>query len=164
MKIMILLLLLTVLAALWTTTTALLLRAALGLALTSALLTVIMFQMGAPLAAVFELSVCAGLISVVFISAISLTHQLPRKEFLARRQSRIRRFRYLPVILVLAALALYFAYRPFPLPLPSKDIVNDVRFVLWDLRRIDLFGQIMVLLAGVYGVLLLFKARGKDGN
>lgn len=161
---MIALLILTVLSALWATMAALLLRAAIALALTSVLISVIMFQMGAPLAGVFELSVCAGLISVVFISTISLTHRLPRKEFLARRASRIQRFRYLPIILVLAAGALYFAYRPFHLPLPPKDIIEDVRIMLWDVRRMDLFGQIMVLLAGVFGVLMLFKARDKNAD
>ncbi|MFA4905704.1 MAG: hypothetical protein WC645_04295 [Candidatus Margulisiibacteriota bacterium] len=164
MTIMIGLLILTVLAGLWATMTALLLRAAIGLALVSALLSIIMYRMNAPLAAVFELSVCAGLISVVFISTISLTHRLPLQEFKVRRQSRITRFRYLPLVLVLAALGLYIMYRPFHIPLVPKEMVNDVRLVLWETRRIDLFGQILVLLAGVFGVLMLFKARSKDGN
>jgi hypothetical protein len=38
-----------------------------------------------------------------------------------------------------------------------------VRTVLWTLRQLDLFGQILVLLAGVFGVLVLFRKEGKDG-
>jgi NADH-quinone oxidoreductase subunit J len=158
---MIILLVILVLAGLWAVMTSLLLHAAIALALSSALLTIIMFRMDAPLAAVFELSVCAGLISVVFISVISLTHRLPRKEYLDRRKDRIKRFRYLPIILIAAAVVLFMLYRPFNLSLPGRDIEKDVRVVLWNLRRLDLFGQIMVLLAGVYGVLVLFKGRKK---
>ncbi|MDD5730401.1 MAG: hypothetical protein PHN57_04670, partial [Candidatus Omnitrophica bacterium] len=50
-----------VLAALWAVMATRLLRAAIALALTSVILTVIMFRLNSPLAAVFELSVCAGL-------------------------------------------------------------------------------------------------------
>ncbi|MDD5594037.1 MAG: hypothetical protein PHG97_04810 [Candidatus Margulisbacteria bacterium] len=151
------------LAALWAVMASLFLRATIALALTSVILTVIMFRLGAPLAAVFELSVCAGLISVIFISVISLTQRLPIKEFLSRRQSRITRFRYLPLILiVIALLLLYFVRLPLNLDLPRPETIKDVRSVMWDFRRFDLFGQIMVLLAGVYGVIILFKGSGSD--
>ncbi|MDD4179263.1 MAG: hypothetical protein PHH14_04355 [Candidatus Margulisbacteria bacterium] len=158
------LLILLVLISLWAVMTPLLLRAAIGLAATSALLTMIMYQLGAPLAAVFELSVCAGLISVVFVSVVSLTHRLPLKEFMKRRQSRIKRFIFLPLLLV-AALAIMLTIKlPFQLQLPAADKISDVRVMLWNIRRIDLFGQIMALLAGVYGVLILFRGRKTDGD
>lgn len=153
-----------VLAGLWSVMTSLLLRAAIALALTSAILSILMFQMGAPLAGVFELSVCAGLISVVFISVISLTHRLPLKEFLARRRSRIFRFLYLPFILVAVGIALSFVHKPVNIVLPAAGAIGDVRIVMWNLRRLDLFGQIMILLAGVWGVLILFKGNEKNGN
>jgi len=41
--------------------------------------------------------------------------------------------------------------------MPAKAIENDVRHLLWHSRQIDLFGQIVVLLAGVFGIVLLFK-------
>ena len=65
-----------VVSATWTVMTARLLRSAVGLAITSAILTILMFQLASPLAAVFELSVCAGLISAIFISTISLTQRV----------------------------------------------------------------------------------------
>ncbi len=163
MNVLLLLLILMVLAGLWSILTSLLLRATIALALTSVLLTVVMFQMNAPLAAVFELSVCAGLISVVFISVISLTHRQPLKEYLARRQKRILRFWPLPVLLLVVGVGLSFVHRPVHIMLPHPTAFGDIRIMMWQLRRLDLFGQILVLLAGVYGVLILFRGN-KNGN
>jgi NADH-quinone oxidoreductase subunit J len=147
-------------SAFWAVMTNILLRAAIGLALTSVVLTLIMFRLNAPLAAVFELSVCAGLIPVIFISVISLTHRLPYKEYQQRRASRINRFWPLPFILLAAAVMLAFAIAlPLGFNLPYPQIVNDVRTVFWNFRRFDLFGQIVALLAGAYGVRLLFERR-----
>ncbi len=64
-----------------------LLKAAVSLAALSAVLTVILFMLKAPLAAVFELSVCAGLITVVFVSTISMT-KLRTKEQIRAAQRR----------------------------------------------------------------------------
>jgi len=157
-----LLLIMLVIIALWTALTPLLLRSAIGLALTSVILTIIMFRFDAPYAAAFELSVCAGLIPVIFISVISLTHRLPLKEFLKRRESRFRRFWPLPLLLLIAAVGFYFVRIPLNVTLPWSETISDVRLVLWGSRRIYLFGQIMVLLAGVFGVLVLFRGRSQD--
>lgn len=156
---MILLLVLLVLAAFWSVMTSLLLRAAIALALTSAVLAIIMFQLDAPYAAVFELSVCAGLIPVIFISVISLTHRLPIKEYLKRRESRILRFWPLPIILLAVTLVIWLLRGPLGLDLPWPGALKDVRYVLWNYKKLDLFGQIVVLLAGAYGVLILFRER-----
>ena len=53
-----------------------LLRAAIALGVGSAALAVLFFLLGARHASVFELSVGAGLISVLFIIAISLTESI----------------------------------------------------------------------------------------
>lgn len=55
-----------------------LLRAAIALAVLSVALAAIFFRLGAPYAGAFELSVCAGLITVLFIAAISSV--APRRE------------------------------------------------------------------------------------
>ena len=68
------------LAGVWAVMTLNLLKSAIGLAVTSAILSLLLFLMDAPLAGVFELSVCAGLITVVFISVISLTKPLTSAE------------------------------------------------------------------------------------
>jgi len=162
MTLMTIILVLLVIAALWASMTTLLLRATIALALTSALLAVVMYSLGATLAAVLELSVCAGLISVVFVSVISLTQRKPFKEYVTRRMRRLRRFWPLPLVLIAIGFGLSFIHAPLQivLPLPGGD--GDVRTVLWNLRQLDLFGQILILLAGVFGVLVLFKGEGKD--
>ena len=99
--IIIILLELLVLSAVFTVMIRNLLKAAIALALTSAVLTVIMFLLGAWMAAVFELSVCAGLITVVFVSAISLTKPKTMEESKEKQKIRIKRFIYLPFLLVL---------------------------------------------------------------
>jgi NADH-quinone oxidoreductase subunit J len=163
MNITIVLLIILVVSALWAVMTSLLLRAAIALALTSVILSVILFQMGAPLAAVFELSVCAGLISVVFISVISLTHRLPLKEYLARRQDRILRFWALPLILIVAGIALFMFRQPVHVSLPPAAAQPGVQVLLWHMRGFDLFGQVIVLLAGAFGIVILFK-ESKNGD
>lgn len=47
------------------------LRAAISLAVLSVVLAAIFFKLGAPYAGAFELSVCAGLVTVLFVAAIS---------------------------------------------------------------------------------------------
>lgn len=147
------------LAALWTVMTRSLLKAALGLAVTSAILSVIMFQLSSPLAAVFELSVCAGLITAVFISAISLMRPLTHKETLELSKQRIKRYWYLPVIMAITAAILIFLNIPFDFKLPGQTLFIDVRALLWNSRQLDLLGQIVIVLAGVFGTIILFRER-----
>ena len=163
MTLMTIVLVLMVLAALWASMTTMLLRATIALALASAMLAVVMYSLGATLAAVFELSVCAGLISVIFVSVISLTQSKPFKEIIKHRRGRIGRFWPLPVVMLGVGIALSFIHTPVQIALPLPGGGGDVRSVLWNLRQLDLFGQILILLAGVFGVMVFFK-RGKDDN
>jgi NADH-quinone oxidoreductase subunit J len=146
-----------VLAALWTVMTARLLRSVIGLALTSVILTIIMFKLNSPMAAVFELSVCAGLISAIFISCIGLTQRLNEEQFAERQKQRLSKFWLLPVILVLTGVALYQLHIPLDFHLQAAPSESDVRIILWNLRHLDLVGQIVILLVGAFGVVALFK-------
>jgi len=137
-----------VLAAMWTVMTVRLLRAVIGLAITSVILTIIMFKLNSPLAAVFELSVCAGLISAIFISCISLTQRLSEEQAAVR---------LLPILLVLTGIVLYQIHIPMDLHLQTAPNENDVRNIIWNVRHLDLIGQIVILLAGAFGVVALFK-------
>jgi NADH-quinone oxidoreductase subunit J len=152
---------LTLMAALWTAMTGSLIRAVLGLAATSICLTTLMFMLGAGLAAVFELSVCAGLITVVFVSSIAMTQPATKLESADRVRAHMRRYRFLPVLLVAAGAALAFFVVGLPIELPPPIAAVDVRKVLWESRQTDLLGQVIVLLAGVFGVVVLFKERNK---
>jgi len=149
------------LAAIWTVMTIRLIRSIVGLAITSMILSVIMYRLDSPLAAVFELSVCAGLISVVFIITVSFTERVSKEQLPVRRKERFARFWFLPFILVAAALLLsqYLNIPKIELPLPVYG--QNVRNVLWNLRHLDLFGQVIVLLAGAFGVAVLFKESKK---
>jgi NADH-quinone oxidoreductase subunit J len=140
-----------------------LLRSAIGLALTSAILTIVMFRMGAPLAGVFELSVCAGLIPVLFISVISLTQPLTYKEIVEHMKVRLKRFWALPLIVIILGIAFVFVNAKFKVNAPLAANQIDARSLLWHLRQFDLLGQIIILFSGVFGVVVLFKERKKSG-
>ena len=154
-----LLLIMFLLAGLWSVMTLDLLKAAIGLAVTSAVLALLLFHMHAPLAGVFELSVCSGLITVVFISVISLTKPLEVAAARERDRSRIKRFIFLPILAVIVGGILYVLRPYIDLPLPPAGVETDVRQVFWNVRRLDLVGQILIILAGVFGVVILFKER-----
>ena len=49
-----------------------LIKASIALGIGSALLSVVFYSLGAPIAAVFELSVCAGLVTILLLSAIGM--------------------------------------------------------------------------------------------
>jgi len=157
-------LILLVSVAVWTVMTRSLLRSAMGLALASAVLTMIMFRMNANLAAVFELSVCAGLIPVLFVSVISLTQAWTFKEAVDHMKARLSRFWGLPLIVAILGIALTLISLKFKPELAVTKAAQgpDVRFVLWHLRQFDLLGQIIVIFTGVFAVIILFKERNKS--
>ncbi|TBR17408.1 hypothetical protein EPO66_02785 [bacterium] len=156
MVVNIFLLILLIAAALWTVLARSLLRAAIALAFTSVMLTIIMFRLDSWMAGVFELSVCTGLISVIFVTVISLTQALSQEEIIQHMKDRLVRFWYLPLIVVITGLVLSLINVRFKLILPPKGNAGDAGFVLWNLRQLDLVGQILVLLAGGLGVAVLF--------
>jgi NADH-quinone oxidoreductase subunit J len=151
-----------VLFALFTVMIKNLLKAVISLAAASASLTIIMFMLNAPLAAVFELSVCAGLITVIFISVISLTKPLTPEEEILEVRKRINRYIYLPVIVIIVALLFLFIKPGLNFSInssPTSDI--NVQDVICNKRPLDILGQIIIILAGVLGVVILFKESKK---
>ncbi|MCX5657295.1 MAG: hypothetical protein NTZ48_03595 [Candidatus Omnitrophica bacterium] len=150
-----------VLAAVWTVMTVRLIRSVVGLALTSAILAVIMYRLNSPFAAVFELSVCSGLISVIFITTVGFTQRISKERLRIRKKERLAKFWLLPIILIAAGLLLmrYLKIPDFVACLPPDS--QDVRGIIWNMRHLDLLGQIVVLLAGVFGVVILFKEADK---
>lgn len=160
--ILIILTLAMVASAMWAVMTTRLLRAVVGLAAASAVLAAIIFVLKAPLAAVFELSVCAGLIPAIFLSAISVTQRLSEEAAEAHTKTQIRKFWLLPLLVAAAGFAL-----------AQVDVTNlvagistqphpDVRTVLWNMRHTDLLGQIVILMGGALGVVLLMKESGRE--
>jgi len=152
-----------ILAALWTVMTVRLIRSIVGLALTSAILSVIIYRLNSPLAAVFELSVCSGLISVIFVTTVSFTQRISKEQLRIRRKERLLKFWYLPIILIAAGLFLsqYLLVPQFTLQVLESAKEPDVRNLLWNARHLDLLGQVVMLLAGALGVVVLFKESKK---
>src|SRR5664279_4921747 len=117
-----------VLAALWAVLAARLLRAVVGLAAVSVLVSLLLFRLDSPLAAVFELSVCAGLVSAIFLGTITLTQPESEAQVAESAKERIRRYWYLPPLLLLLGVALL----QVALPDVSTNVAagDDVRKVL----------------------------------
>ena len=151
-----------VLAAVWTAMTIRLMRSVIGLALTSAILTILMFRLDSPIAAVFELSVCAGLIPAIFISTIGLTQRLTPQAAEARRKARFKIAWVLPAILIAAGIALSQARIGLDFAMPAAAAETDVRNVLWNLRHMDLIGQVTILLGGAFAVVILLKGANNE--
>lgn len=157
MTVNVILLILMILMALWAVTAGRIIKAAIGLALTSAILAIIMFRLASPMAAVFELSVCAGLISVIFFVTISFTRRLSNESVEEARKAKFLKFWYLPFILIIAGIALWLNPKPLDILPPTITQTADVSSMLWNIRHFDMFGQVVILLAGAFGVAVLFK-------
>lgn len=130
-----------------------LLSAALWLAGVSALLSILFYRLGAPQVAVIELSVGAGLVTVLFVFAISVAGDegLDAKSLVS-----------LPVALVLAAASvLLLAMLVLPMtgpPAPSGG--RPLAEVIWQERGLDMLIQVVLIFSGVLGVLgLLAESR-----
>ena len=137
-----------------------LIKAAISLAAMSVVLTIIMFVLNSPLAGVFELSVCAGFITAVFISTISMTGVSTKEELDAKRKERIRRFVFLPIMLVLLAAGLFLSWPTLSLSIAAVTSGNpEVEYDVWNIRQLDMIGQLLIIIAGVFGVVVMFKER-----
>lgn len=124
------------------------LSAALWLAALSALTAILLYLYGAPEVAVIELSVGAGLITVLLAFAISM----------AEDESMPATFVPRPVawVLILTACGLLL-WLILP-ELPAVQVmVQDAPFFVqvWENRLLDLLVQITIIISGVIGVLSL---------
>jgi len=153
------------LCALWAVMATDILKSAIALALTSMFLSIAMFLLDSPLAAVFELSVCAGLITVVFISAISMIKPEgnDRGDDLVQRKSRrLKKYLPLPLLLVVTGILLWMVRVDMP-TLPAAEALSlELSEVMWGERRVDLAGQAIIILVGVFGIVVLFKEYMKQ--
>lgn len=137
------------------------LKSAIALALASAMLAVIMYLLGSVWAAIFELSVCSGLVTVIFISAISLSNT-DRKD-LARLYEDKKRMVLLPLALIAGGIVLIFVVTMPVFNLPAiaqaTETADTFREILWTHRQVDIWGQALVIITGALTVVALFKER-----
>ncbi len=135
-----------------------LLKAAVSLAAASLLLGIIFFRMNASYAGVFEISVVAGLITVLFILTIALTNK--GEEVRESKLVNLVFPLFFVVFILIDALVMKGLLQKIP-ALPSYPESGAFGDVLWKGRTLDLVGQIAVILAGVFSVLALFRKRDK---
>lgn len=137
-----------------------LLIGAIMLALVSVGTSLILFDFLAPWAAVFELSVCAGLITVLFVGAVSLV----RGSADADARGRMK-FLVFPLAAAAAAITLWFTLPPFfdALASGAGHVYGNhpVGITLWNIRRADLLGQVAMLAAGVFVIKSIFPRKAK---
>ncbi|HPP66949.1 MAG TPA: hypothetical protein PKX05_03440 [bacterium] len=136
------------------------LKAAISLLISSIILGVIFFTLHAGYAGVFEISVVAGLIMVLFIMTISLLGEnVDIKE---------------PAIPLAVFIVLFFGFSAIIIPkilclpqVPDKLLpVEPLKIgeVLWIHRTFDIIGQIAAIFAGVFVLFAVVNGRGKHGK
>jgi uncharacterized MnhB-related membrane protein len=122
------------------------LSAALYLACVSALTTAILYMLGATQVAVIELSVGAGLVTVLMVYAISVVGKdasdpapiIPR---------------LLAALLCLGTIGiLLWACLPL-IPVPVSRVAQPLIITLWQGRVLDVWIQVVLIFAGVMGIL-----------
>ncbi|MCC6146856.1 MAG: NADH-quinone oxidoreductase subunit J [Anaerolineaceae bacterium] len=134
-----------------------LLTSALWLAATSALVALLMYMLGAPEVAVIELSVGAGLVTILFVFAINISG-----EEATNLKSALPKPLAWVSILIFFILLGYFSLPAFLQPLPEAQII-PLKTVLWEYRSLDVVLQAVLIFAGVLGLIGLL-AEEKPGQ
>lgn len=123
-----------------------LINTSLWLAAVSALVALQLYLLGAVDVAVIELSVGAGLVTVLFVFAFSIVGEYTMDE-----QSSILR----PIAWVLAG-AMMLVLGWFTLPMPTtQGAPGATTFarMLWEQRGLDIIAQVVLIFAGVLGLM-----------
>jgi NADH-quinone oxidoreductase subunit J len=132
----------------------------LSLATVSALLGIAFFQLGAPVAGVFELSVGAGLITVLVILTISFIQS--KKEKVVSNKT------FWALVSLSSAVFLAFLFIIFSSANKSPGVApvawNKVGEVLWKTRAFDLIPQVLVILAAAFGILALLRPQKEENE
>jgi NADH:ubiquinone oxidoreductase subunit 6 (subunit J) len=123
-----------------------LIRSALWLAVVSAALSILFYKLGAQQVAVIELSVGAGLVTVLFVFAISIAgaETFDEKPLLPKALTWA-------LVLLITGLFLWYV-----LPVEAIDQVAsdpDVASVFWNQRGLDVIVQVVLIFSGVLGLL-----------
>jgi NADH-quinone oxidoreductase subunit J len=140
------------------------LRAAIALAVGSAVLSLLFFWFGVPYAAVFELSVCAGLVMVLLVSTIGLTRrETPENEEQGKSAVLALPLLVLVALGVIDVVVFLFLSRNLPL-VPATISAPSFGETLWRVRWLDILGQLAIILAGVFAILALFRKEPLIGG
>jgi uncharacterized MnhB-related membrane protein len=127
--------------------------ATLWLAVVSALVSLLLYLVGAPEVAVIELSVGAGLVTVLFVFAFSIVGEQTMDE-----ASIVPRVLVWVLVLLISFLLGWFSL-PITTVTGESNLVSFAK-TLWQQRGLDVLVQIMMIFSGVMGLLgLLSEAR-----
>jgi uncharacterized MnhB-related membrane protein len=129
-----------------------LLPAALWLAGASALVAIVIYILGAPQVAVIELSVGAGLVTVLFVYAIGVAGEVTRDL-----PSLIPKPLAWSLIILTIALLGWLIW-PVHAASPTSEGPSFTD-VLWEGRALDVWVQILLVFSGVLGILGLLADR-----
>ncbi len=131
------------------------LASTLYLACVSAMVAILLYLLGAHQVAVMELSVGAGLVTVLLVYAVSVVGD-DAIDFVAVLS------RPLALLLVIAVAAfLFWMVLPFDSPAGSTKAAS-LADVLWGQRALDVWVQIALIFSGVVGVLGLLSESGSS--
>jgi uncharacterized MnhB-related membrane protein len=124
-----------------------LLISAIWLALASALVALLLYLLGGPHIAVIELSVGAGLVTVLFVFAINISGE----EVLATDSILPKPYAWGSIVIA-AGLAIFLILRTLGIvSLPADTVKSSL--ILWDSRYLDIILQVVLIFAGVLGVI-----------
>jgi NADH:ubiquinone oxidoreductase subunit 6 (subunit J) len=123
-----------------------LIRSALWLAAVSASIAVLFYMLGAHQVAVIELSVGAGLVTVLFVFAIGIAGAeiKPRRPIIPKTLAWVL---ILVPVLLLAGFALPFATTV------QQSTEPETMSVFWQQRGLDVIVQVVLIFCGVLGLL-----------
>lgn len=139
-----------------------LLHSAVWLAATSAMLAILFYLLGAPYVAVIELSVGAGLVTVLFIFVIGMTgeEQINLLPIIPRSVTWIL---VIATLLLLGVLIMPFADDAWILgQSPASEgaqmallptVESPIQVIIWEERGLDVLVQVVLIFSGVLGLL-----------
>ena len=130
-----------------------LLVSALWLAGSSALVALLIYMLGAPEVAVVELSVGAGLVTILFVFAINIAGEesIPLHNLIPR-----------PLawgLVIVSVVLLGWFILPHLLPTTATPAATLFSQVAWDQRGLDMLLQVALIFTGVLGVVGLLVDR-----
>ncbi len=137
-----------------------LLYAVISLGLLSVFTSVFFYCLGSPYASMLELSIGAGLITILFMATISLVEQPQSRQRGRFRLTYLNVFALttIAVIALWAGLALVKGGAPGPAALISPDTLPEV---LWGDRLLDVFGLGIIIFTAAIGMGVLFRTEGE---
>jgi uncharacterized MnhB-related membrane protein len=129
-----------------------LLVSAIWLAVTSALSALMFYMLGAVQVAVIELSVGAGLVTVLFVFAINISGE----EALNLKPIMPKPLAW-GLVAIAATLAIYLIISGGGLSFALGNTTEETPSILWGGRYMDIILQIALIFSGVLGVLGLLS-------